>query len=129
MHRQRNDGNFDAATAGFEYNFYGIFGSALDLGLLLEYSTDQRPDAVFDDDLFAGLRLAFNDVQSSEMLAGILHDRERGSHSLRIEASRRLGDSWKLSLVAQAFSSVAADDPLYPLRRDDYLQMELAWYF
>ena len=129
IRRQREDGDFHAYTAGFEYSFYGVFGSAADLGWLMEYSHDQRPGSIFDDDLFAGLRLALNDVQSSELLAGLLYDRERHSRSLRVEASRRLGSSWKLSLEAQAFSHIASDDPLYGLRRDDYLQLELAYYF
>ena len=129
IRRERKDGDFNAYTAGFEYSFYGVFDSAADLGLLMEYSHDQRPGSIFDDDLFAGLRLAFNDVQSSELLAGLIYDRDRHSRSLRVEASRRLGNSWKLSLEAQAFSRVASDDPMYALRRDDYLQLDLAYYF
>ncbi len=129
IRRERDDADFNAVTAGFEYSFYGIFESALDLGLLLEYSSDDRDTEIFDDDWFAGLRLAFNDVQSSEILAGLLYDADRHSRSLRIEASRRLGDSWKLNLEMQAFSGVAADDPMKLFERDDYLLLELAWYF
>jgi hypothetical protein len=129
IRREREDGHFNAVTAGFEYSFYGIFESALDLGLLLEYSDDDRDDAIFDQDWFGGLRLAFNDVQSSEILAGLLYDAGRHSRSLRVEASRRLGDSWKLNLELQTFSGVAADDPMKLFERDDYLQLELAYYF
>ncbi len=129
IHRERDDKSVDAATAGFEYSFYGLFGSALDLGVLLEYSHDDRDTEIFDRDWFGGLRLVFNDVQSSELLAGMLYDSRRHSRSLRIEGSRRLGDSWKMNLELQVFSHVAADDPLKPFERDDYLQFELAWYF
>ncbi len=129
IRRIRDDGRFTAATSGFEYTFYDLGASGIDVGWLLEYSSDQRPEAVFDDDWFTGVRLAFNDAQSSEILAGLLYDARRGSQSLRVEASRRLGDSWKLSLEAQSFNHVAAGDPLKTLARDDYIQLELAWYF
>jgi hypothetical protein len=132
IHRDQDSGSYIATTAGFEYTFYGIMDSATDLGTLLEYSYDDRnkeDDGVFNNDLFAGLRFAFNDVQSSEVLAGLIVDTDNQSKTLRVEASRRLGDSWKLSGELQVFTDIDVADPLQAYERDDYLLVELARYF
>ena len=131
IHRDVDSEAFNALTAGFEYTFYGILDSAIDLGTLVEYSYDDRDlnPGVFDNDLFAGMRFAFNDVQSSEVLAGIIVDTGKDSTTLRVEASRRLGDSWKLTGEMQTFSNVDPADPLFAFSRDDFVLLELAYYF
>lgn len=49
---------------------------------------------------------------------------------MQAQASRRLGQSWKLSVEARAFTNVDASNPvLFSLRRDDHIQIELAHYF
>lgn len=132
IHRKQDSGSYFATTAGFEYTFYGVLESATDMGVLMEYSYDDRDAAdagVFNNDLFTGFRLAFNDEQSSEVLAGLIVDTENQSRTLRVEASRRLGDSWKLSGEMQVFANIDASDPLQAYERDDYLLVELARYF
>lgn len=123
---------FAAATAGFEYTLAGAFGSGMDLGLLAEYLYDDRGDIAptpFQDDVFLGLRLGFNDERSSEALLGAIIDRESHARLLSLEASRRIGRSSKLIVEARAFAAVPETDPLYSQRRDDYVQIELAHYF
>lgn len=131
IHRDFDSGSYTAATVGFEYTLYGIFESAIDLGTLAEYSWEDRDEdaGVFDNDLFAGLRFAFNDVQSSEVLGGVFIDTDNSSQSIRVEASRRLGDSWKMTGELQIFSSIDKDDPLNAFEQDDFLLIELARYF
>ena len=132
IYRDQDSGSYFATTAGFEYTFYGIMDSAVDLGTLMEYSYDDRSKAdagVFNNDLFAGLRFAFNDVQSSEVLAGFIVDTDNQSKTLRVEASRRLGDSWKLNGEVQVFTDIDDGDPLKTYEKDDYLLVELARYF
>ena len=132
IHRDQDSGSYIATTAGFEYTFYGIMDSATDMGTLLEYSYDDRSkqdDGVFNNDVFAGLRFAFNDVQSSDILAGIIVDTENQSRTLRVEANRRIGDSWKLTGELQVFTNIDDSDPLAAYERDDYLLVELARYF
>ena len=80
-------------------------------------------------DLFGGLRFAFNDVQSTEVLAGAFVDVKNGSKSLRVEASRRVGDSWKLTGELQVFTSIDDNDVLQAFERDDFLLVEMARYF
>jgi hypothetical protein len=132
IHRETNGDSFEASTAGFEYTFYGVFDSNINLGTLAEYSHDNRSLAqrgVFDRDLFIGSRLAFNDIQSSELLVGFVIDTEKQSRSFRVEGSRRLGDSWKATIEVQTFSNIDSSDVLAAFPRDDYLLLELARYF
>ncbi len=44
IHRASDSDSFTAATGGFEYTFYGIAESAVDLGTLLEYSWEDRSE-------------------------------------------------------------------------------------
>ena len=132
IRREAESNDYNAFTAGFEYTFYGIFESATDLGLLLEYSYDGRDKAeadVLDEDVFVGTRFAFNDEQSSEILAGFFVDADNRSRSFRVEASRRFGASWKGTLELQTFTDIDADDPLAAAAADDYLLLEAAYYF
>ena len=135
--RERRGGSwYSAAVGGFEYTFYDVAGSGWDLGTLLEYNYDsrgccgpERATTLLQDDLFAGLRLAFNDADSSEILAGLFHDLTLGSEMLRVEASTRIGEDLKLSIEAQGFARMDPRDLAYGLRDDDYLRLELGWYF
>ena len=132
FHRDTNPPAYQALTGGFEYTFYGVFDSDIDLGSLVEYSYDSRDEAergVFDRELFIGARFGFNDEQSSELLAGFVVDTEKGSQTFRLEGSRRIGDSWKGTIEMQLFSNIDASDPLVALAEDDYLLFELARYF
>lgn len=121
-----------ATVGGFEYTFVGILETAMDLGVLGEYHFDDRgKDAInpFNNDVFSGARLALNDVQDTAVLAGISVDLDGRSKFLNVEASRRLGASWKLEAELRLLWDVDPTDPLYFIRSDDYLQIELARYF
>jgi hypothetical protein len=123
---------FFAATAGFEYTFSNIKNSGIDVGLIMEYHYDERGKeglAPFDDDIFFGSRLAFNDVQSTDILAGAIIDRDTGSSFLNLEASRRLGDRYKLEVEFRGFVNASPEEIFYGLRKDHYFQLELARYF
>ena len=129
------DGNYDkfrAATAGFEYTFYGIFETIADVGLVMEYLYDSRgvlATTPFEDDLLTGLRFTFNDAQSTDALLGAIKDKDDDSYLITLEANRRLGDNWKMSLQASKFIVDGLDQSLQSFAEDDYLQLELAYYF
>ncbi len=76
-----------------------------------------------------GLRLAVNDVDGTELLAGLIQGLDSPARALSIEANRRFGSNWKLSLQAWGFLDSPAEDPLFSVRDDDFLQIELAYYF
>jgi hypothetical protein len=123
---------FVASAIGFEYTFVGAFGTNYEVGLLAEYLFDERGNAAitpFEDDIFIGVRMALNDVQSTNLLAGAIIDRESGGSAVFVEADRRIGDVWKLNLELRSFVGVAKKDPLYSLHKDDLIQIELLRYF
>jgi len=129
IHRKDQLEEFAALSGGFEYTFVGIFESATDLGLIMEYSWDERDNPTlsqFQNDIMIGTRFAFNDAQSTEILAGLVQDLDHSQlRSFQIEASRRLGEDWKLSLELRLFS----DHELNPISEDDHLQISLEKYF
>jgi hypothetical protein len=83
----------------------------------------------FEDDLMLGLRFVWNNTQSTELLAGVITDIDTSARALNIEASTRIGASWKLSGRARGFAGLDSADLYYPLRNDGYVQVELARYF
>ncbi len=122
---------FTAAAGGFEYTFFTVFDSNTDIGVLAEYLYDDRNegDTIFENDLFVGMRVALNDVGSSELLGGFIQDLDSDSRIFRLEASRRYGDNWKLSIESRWLMDTPPDEILYGLRDDDFVQAELAYYF
>lgn len=125
--------NYIAATAGFEYTFNGVFESASDVGLVVEYLYDDRKSNAttpFEDDLMLGVRWTKNDENDTSVLVGVIADQNDSSRLYSIEASRRIGESFKLNLEARVFDGLSPGNTfLYPLRDDDFVQFELAYYF
>ena len=132
IRREAESNDYSAYTAGFEYTFYAIMESAVDLGVLVEYSADDRPEgeaSAFDNDVFLGKRFAFNDAQSSEILTNFVIDTDNQNRSFRVEGNRRFGASWKGTLELQTFSDIDDDDVLAAFERDDFVLLEMAYYF
>ena len=125
--------SFTAAVGGFEYTMYQVRESSADVGLLLEYQYDGRnefePVTIADNDVFAGARLALNDIQDTAVLAGFAYDTDTGETFLNIEAERRLGDGWFGELRVRVFSGAEQGDATYWLQEDDYVQFSIARYF
>ncbi len=103
-----------------------------DIGAIVEFSHDNRPEdlrGVYDRDVFVGARFAPNDAQSTEVLTGFLVDVDKQSRNFRVEASRRIGQSWKATLELQTFVNIDENDPLIAFEDDDYLLLDMAYYF
>jgi len=132
LRREGQGKTYYASASGFEYTFFSVFDTAADLGIVGEYLFDNRHDSAptpFENDVFVGGRWTANDVQDLNFLAGVIFDLDSDGRMASIEASRRLGQSWKISLDARAFDSIPAKDPLFPARADDYIQLRLARFF
>ncbi len=133
IHRSSDIESYNASTLGLEYTWNGVFASPTDLGLVLEYLHDDRGEKAgtpFQNDFMLGMRLAFNDAQSTDALIGVIKDAHKDTTIVSVEASRRLGNAWKLSLEARYYEKVdITDQALYSVRDDDYVQLELAYYF
>jgi len=124
---------FFASVAGFEYTLYQIGESVTDLGLLIEYIYDGRddkaPQVLLQNDIFAGARLALNDIQDTSMLIGAIVDVEDQSTSFSIEAERRIGDSWTIELESRWFGNAASGNPMRSIEDDDYIMLRLRKHF
>ncbi len=123
---------FSAVTTGFEYTFVGAFGTAIDIGILGEYLFDERDELAltpFEDDYLLGSRITWNDEQSTELLLGIIQDADSSSRSFTIEASRRIGNSWRLELESRGFSNIERENFAFSFSRDDYIQVTLSKFF
>ncbi|MCI5048035.1 MAG: hypothetical protein MRY59_11070 [Aquisalinus sp.] len=142
--REGQGDTYTAAVAGFEYTLYQIFEKPWDLGLLGEYLYDGRdedivlveqgvttaaPFAAFENDVFAGARLALNDIQDTSILAGAIVDAEDSSTAMLLEAERRLGQSWTLELESRLFLNVDDENIFAAFEEDDFLNIRLAKYF
>jgi hypothetical protein len=121
-----------ATTGGFEYTLANFRQSGADLGLVVEYAYDDRREHAttpYKNDAVVGLRFSPKDAASSQVLVGFLQDVDDSSKAAVLEASRRLGDHWKLSLDAWIFMHLAPNNLYYSLRNDDFARMELSYYF
>ena len=125
--------DFAAMVAGFEYSLYGVTESGHDIGVLLEYHRDNRNQQLsqtpFQDDLFIGMRYILNDSESTEIIAGGLFDLEWGSKAYSFELSRRMSDHWTLEVQGQIYASGNQKDLMQWFDRDDYLQLNLGYFF
>ena len=142
--RSGQGNRYTAAAGGFEYTFVGVFESQLDLGLISEYLFDGRDDefktstvqlntpfstAVFENDVVLGTRLTFNDAQSTEILASLTVDAGGDGIFYNVEASTRLGDSWKLSMEFRGVNNVEEGTVESSFDDDDRVRMQLTRYF
>ena len=123
---------FFADTIGFEYSLYNLFEIGLDIGFVVEYLYDSRGDnapTTTEDDFLAAMRFSLNDIQSTEILAGVIFDRRSNEKFYNIEASRRLGDDFKIEVEARFFSGASSGDISYFLRKDNHIRAELSYHF
>lgn len=131
--REGQGKTFGALVAGFEYTFYQVGNSDSDVGVLLEYLYDGRndhaPATLFEDDVFIGTRLALNDIDDTQLLAGVIVDVSDGEQLWTLEAERRLSDHWSAELIARVFTGAAQRSPAYAFDADDYVQLQLRYYF
>lgn len=123
---QYSSQNYQSLVTGFEYSFYDVASSGIDVGLVGEYLYDDRESL---EDLnsvaFAAIRLAFNDEQSTDLLVGCTVD----GNICVLEGSRRLGDDFKLSVQGNLFSGISPSSVLASQSQDDYLQFNLSYFF
>ncbi len=133
IYRNSQADSFWAAVGGLEYTFYQINNSSADLGLLLEYQYDDRnktsaPTAA-DNDLFIAARWALNDIKDTAILGGLSYDLKLDSVFLNIEAETRLNDHLTAELRIRALSQVSPNDPIFTFNQNDYVELNLNWFF
>lgn len=126
---------YEAAAAGFEFTWSGLGETGYDLGVLTEYLWDKRRDELFANDIFIGVRLGLNDIQSTELLLGSIADLHHEEYLSFIEFSYRTSDSGRIDLTARLFDAAGdklsrnRDSDLVELHNDDYLSLSYTHYF
>ena len=119
-------------TAGLEYSFFDIKSTGADIGLVAEYLYDDRGSKAtnpFEDDTMLGVRLALNDEQSTEALLGAIYDNDGNGTVVSLEASRRIGDDFKLTVNGYLFTETEPVDLVHNYANDDFVEVELGFYF
>ena len=124
--------DYTALAAGFEYTFANVNNKGLDVGLLSEYSFDSRDELALNslqNDVFIGTRLAFNNTDDTQVLAGAILDVVRGTTLVSVEASQRFKESWKIELEGRFFSNTSNDEFVYFARKDSFLRLGISKFF
>lgn len=133
IHRQLDKERFASSVGGFEYTFYGIMSSNVDVGVLAEYlynNEKEHAPTAFQNDSFVGFRIAFNNIKSTELLFGAIVDNDDQGQYFLFEASHRLTGELKLTIEGQAFNHIADSDPYFgSIHQDDYISIEISKYF
>lgn len=133
IYRTANAQNVFALVAGFEYTFSNIDSNGLDIGVIGEYLYDDRKNLALNNlqnDLFMGSRIAFNDTKDTSILIGGILDLEKSSSIISVEASRRLGNSWKAEVEARIFNSIDEKDVfLSNFKEDSFIRFSISKYF
>ncbi|MDE2999545.1 MAG: hypothetical protein OXU79_10765 [Gemmatimonadota bacterium] len=128
--RRGVDEDYVASTLGAEYTVYSLLGSAADLSLIGEWNYDGRgrnATNIFQNDLFLAARLAFNDVNSTEVIGSVMNDFDTTTRVLTFEMSRRISGRFSLHLEAIALLDVDAGDLSYASRRDSFVELHLVY--
>ncbi len=138
MTRSGQGDRINAVVGGLEYTFFDVMGRDTNVGLLAEYLYDDRDlddfAAVgsrlpYDDDFFLGTRVALNDIAGTQFLVGAIVDRQEQSTAASIEASRRIGDLWRVELEGRWFFNVDDEDALQAIDNDDHIILRLKRFF
>lgn len=106
---------------GMEKSFYDVAGS--DVTLYAEYYGYKYRDKgkiekvdiseIYNNDIFAALRIDLNDVKSSEIKAGILYDIDNHEKVFKMNAKTRVLDG--LVIDAEVLHTITVDDTLLDL--------------
>jgi hypothetical protein len=103
IYNQNSFEDYLSTVYGFEYTFFQLNDGLFDLGVLFEhlYSNKSRiVDEVFNNDVFAGVRVALNDVQSSSLLFGVIYDPDSSEGIVKFESEKRVGQDWTIAVNA-----------------------------
>lgn len=124
--------DYPASSIGGEYTFYSVLDSAVDLTLLSEWNYDGRrrnATNIFQNDLFLGARITFNDVRSTEILTSILRDADSAGQVLTLELNRRISDQWSFRGEAIALRGIDPVGLTYVSRHDSFVELNLVYNF
>ena len=124
--------DYSAVIFGVERTLFALFGSRADMTVFAEALYDgrgRRSTSAWANDLFVASSVAFNDVEDTQLLVGLLADLRREYRALNLELKRRLSDNWSMRLEGIATLSADPQDLTYDGRRDSFLGAGLTYSF
>ena len=99
----------------------------------MEYQWDSRGKdslAQSQNDMFYAARLAFYDMDSSEILMGMTQDLDYpGSRLYSVEGNTRLNSFTKIAVRTLILTANNSDELMNYIDRDDSLEVGLTFYF
>ena len=123
---------YRASILGIERSLYGLLGSSRDLTVLAEWHRDgrgRRTPTTWNNDLFIAGFLAFNDVQGTELVAGILGDLSHDYRSANFDLKRSLPQNWSMRIESIVVLNADPEDMTYDGRRDSFISFEFTYSF
>lgn len=124
--------DYSAFILGIERSLYSLFDSNVDMTLMGEWLNDsrgRRATTVWAKDVFVAAFFAFNDVQSTELVAGLWADLRHDYSAFNMELKRRLSSNWLMRFEIIANLSSDPKDLTYAGRRDSFAGIELTYSF
>jgi hypothetical protein len=121
-----------AYQAGLEISQYGFLETKIDVSWLIEYGQDQlgeRSHRLYQNDLFAGGRIALNDTGTTSFLVGLAYDRDYHSRLFKIEGDTRIGENIKLAMNLWLINAGRPSDVSSFFRQDDHVNLDIIYYF
>ena len=116
-------------AGGTEYTIYGLRETTSDLGIIVEYTFDDRNDFAFNNEGVLALRWTKNDIKSTSLLAGLVADMSGSSNRFFAEFEQRIRDDLKVFIDMSINGKIDADDFTYAFEEDSQLTLKIAKYF
>lgn len=124
---------FQAYIAGLHYIFSNFLGSDADLGLMAEYSYDNRNAAggftSFDKDMFSGSWISLHDEHKTVLSATSTVDVDTQESFLNFQMNSHITGDTEIEFMGRVFTNVPVDGEIYPAKRDDHIQLRLIRHF
>ena len=92
------DNNHYEFGSGIEHTLYGLIDKK-DLGVIVEYYKSDNISLQNQDDVFVGVRITFNDIHSSDIVAGTIKDLDTKTYGYSFEYNTRFFDTFKTKLI------------------------------
>ncbi len=90
--------NYSELGIGLEHTLYGLIDKK-DLGIIVEYYKSDNKTLSFQDDIFTGIRVNFNDIDDSDIVAGMIKDLDTQQKGYSFEYNTRFKDNFKFQMT------------------------------
>ena len=121
----------NSAVLGVEFS-PAIFNKSSSTDFLIEYNYDDRDDKTpsgLNHDLFLGTRYSFNDIKATSITGGVIIDTTYPSRVIKMNISRRVFKSSKITLESQAFWDLSENEFLFFVRNDSHILAKLQTFY